>query len=96
MGVELKTCISKYNSDRNIERKSVNKTNINVALTIKRLLPKWETFNSVINLSKLSNHMLSILWLEIIYPFPNFKRPHRWSLRMDESFHPTLYDIYNY
>ena len=46
----------------------------------------------------LINHMLSKMWDEMTYPFPNFNggRFHRWSLGMDKSFHPTHYNGCNY
>ena len=40
--------------------------------------------------------MPSKVWDEITYPFSNFNGCNRWSLGMDQSFHPTLYNGCNY
>ena len=38
----------------------------------------------------ISKYIHSKLWDEIIYPFPIFNGCNRWSLGMDEQFHPTI------
>ena len=46
------------------------------------LIPVW-----------ISNHTPSKVWDEITYPLPNFNSClHCWSLRMNNKFHPTIYN----
>ena len=51
-------------------------------LTWLTLIPAW-----------VSNHIPRNVWRDVTYPLLNL---HRWSLRMDMSFHPTPYSGYNY